>query len=67
MKEFKSKIIKLKDLKVNGTHFMKLDVPKEKIGYILDSLLVEVIKKELENEEEVLIERGLDLIGRKNI
>lgn len=67
LEEFKSKIIKLKDLKVNGTHFMKLDVPKEKIGYILDSLLVEVIKKELENEEEVLIERGLDLIGRKNI
>ena len=67
LKEFKSKIIKLKDLKVNGTHFMKLNVPKEKIGYILDSLLVEVIKKELENEEEFLIERGLDLIGRKNI
>ena len=64
LNELKNKIVKLKDLKVNGTHFLKLDVPKEKIGNILNTLLIEVIKKELENEEEVLIERGLDLIER---
>ena len=64
LNDLKNKIVKLKDLKVNGTHFLKLDVPKEKIGNILNTLLIEVIKKELENEEEVLIERGLDLIER---
>lgn len=64
LNELKNKIVKLKDLKVNGTHFLKLDVPKEKIGNILNTLLIEVIKKELENKEEVLIERGLDLIER---